>query len=161
MKLKIITLLTLVNLTFCTDKNQKEFNVIEIMEKDVLINDWKIPENPTLSNLSTKFNIKKETDPNTNSERIFFENGLEILLDKEKYFISGFKINYDLNKNKIFYIGSVKINQLEISRFTSPDQIKQYFNCRGIFCGMEFNKVYVSFTMNLDKSKINSIQIHL
>ncbi|TGM07162.1 hypothetical protein [Leptospira jelokensis] len=154
--------LILVSFTFCNDQVAKESNIIEITETDVFLNKWEIPKNPTLSDFSSKFTLIKNNELKKDNMGIFLENGLELDKSKDNDIIEGFKINYDLeNKsNKSLYLGSVKIQDVEISKFTNPANIFSYFACRGIFCMTEFGNTRIFIVMNLDKTKINSIQIY-
>ncbi|MCW7468292.1 hypothetical protein [Leptospira kanakyensis] len=162
MKKSLLIALVLISVTFCNDRTEKESNVIEITETNVFLNQWEIPKNATLSDFSSKFTLKKNNELKNDNLNIYLENGLEIKKSETTDRIEGFTINYDMeNKsNKSIYLGSVKIQNVEISKFTNPTNIISYFKCRGIFCGTEFGNTRIFITMNLDKTKINTIQIY-
>ncbi|TGL85757.1 hypothetical protein EHQ68_16730 [Leptospira congkakensis] len=162
MKKKLLIALVLISITFCNDRVEKESNIIEITETNVFLNKWEIPKNPTLSDFSSKFTLKKSDEMKNDNLNIYLENGLEIHKSETTDRIEGFKINYDMeNKsNKSIYLGSVKIQNVEISKFTNPVNIINYFECRGIFCRTEFGNTRIFITMNIDKTKINSLQIY-
>ena len=162
MKNILLVVLAFVLITFCNDRKEKERDIIEITEDEILLNKWKIPRTATLSDFTTKFTFIKNNEINDPNLRIYLENGLEISESETKDRVEGFKINYDSeNKENIpLYLGSLKIQNIEISKFTNPETVINYLECRGIFCRKEIGNTRIFFIMNIDRTKINSVQIY-